>query len=113
MIKVSDVINQVRPLVSDEIKPFRYSSDPDMIRYMTEGQREIVRRQPEAMYVTEVTTTDPVDITGTAQTLDIQDKYLLPLVDYVAWRILARDAENTVNMQLAIQYRTQFAQELN
>ena len=105
------ILDTVRPLLSDEIVPFRFSPD-ELFRHMSEGQREIERRHPESMYVDAVTITRPVDIKNKDQEFEIRDVYFMAVVDFVLYRALSKDAESTTNMQLANDYRSKFATEL-
>lgn len=95
----------VRDQVSDAGKNPRYDG-PKLARYATEGVRFIVKKHPEAMYRTEVTTDAPVvvkasDVGQPAYVFELTDNFTNALVDYVAMRLIMEDSEDSRNGQLA------------
>lgn len=110
-MKASDVITRVREIVSDEITPFRYEN-AELLRYISDGQVQLFRRHPEATYSTTVNVTAPSAVESPTSDLVITDDFSDAIIYYCAWRTLSKDAEDSVNLSLAENFRNKYIAEL-
>ena len=54
----------------------------------------------------------PVDVTGATDTLELNDQYINPIIDWVLYRAWAKDAEYAGNVQRAQMHEQSFYQQL-
>jgi hypothetical protein len=89
-------------------------ADAQMLRWINDGQREIHRYRPDAIYTaTQVVVADaPDDAAALADTLDIRDAFLSTMVDYVLYRCFSVDSEDVANMQRAGFHKNRFNEGL-
>lgn len=87
----SDVITRVRTLLKDEL-PFRWEDD-ELLLHIDDGQVEIQRRRPDAFYTTSVSVARPTRVTATTDELQLDDRYITVITDWVMSRALLKDAE--------------------
>jgi hypothetical protein len=99
----------VRRAISDAVAEYRVPNSA-LIRYASDGRREIVRQHPEALYVTSIVTTPLTDLTESnlGDTIDIAGVFVSALVDYIAWKVLDEDSEDAQNRQKALTHKAVF-----
>ena len=88
-------------------------TEAELLRWITDGQREIVRRKPESRYGATIVTTALADITATTDTLDVTDAYTSALADFVLARCFQKDSEDAENLARANQHLQLFAAEMS
>ncbi len=99
------VINQVRYKLKDIVTGAYKWSDTELLDYVSDGQREIFKYQPESIISgTTITATFTLtDITATTDTLEIMDRYMPQMVDYVLSRALDK-----IDTSMAMIYNAKF-----
>jgi hypothetical protein len=109
---VSAAIARARDLLQDTKATPRWP-DPEMLRYVSDGQAEVASVRPDSLYISGVVVTAPPEISAVGQTLAVQDKFVPALVDYICYRCLMKDAEHAANEKLAKTYMESFSSRMN
>ena len=91
MILASDIVDRARVLLKD-VAPFRWP-DEELLVHVDDGQVEIERRRPDALYSVAVTTDEPGRVTNLTDELRLDRQYITCLTDWVMHRALLKDAE--------------------
>jgi hypothetical protein len=96
----SVLILKVRDLISDSESPYRWA-DSTIIDWMNEGAAAVFETHPEFYYVDSVVTTPPATVTATADTLTTTQTGQKIIINYTAYRCLARDNEDPETLKQA------------
>jgi len=102
-----DIITRARLACGDSIAPFR-SADSDMLLWISDGQRQIFHRRPDALCVSKIVTAPPADVAAVSSTLAIGEDMRTVLVDYVAHRFFEADVEDAANAGLSNRFLEKF-----
>ena len=94
-MQVSAFIERVRPEIGDKTEPYRWANTA-FLKPLSDGEREIVSRVPEAKYVSAITTSALTEHAAVTEDVLVTDDYFNALLHYVAFRILSelQDAGN-------------------
>ena len=109
MATAEQIIARVRVELGDDKQPFRFAS-PEILTWMRDGEREIVQKRPEALYIgTGIVTALPAQhLTSPTASVNVAERYETALVFYICYRALAVDAEHAANSQLSQSFYTKF-----
>ena len=103
-MKASKPIERVRDLLRDTKKPYRWS-DEELSVWATEGLRDIWRRRPEFTFNDDDIEIDaPPMIQDTTSDVRLIGTFLPCLVNYMCYRAMSRDGEESPNFAVAQQY---------
>ncbi|MCK9464233.1 MAG: hypothetical protein M0R80_31840 [Proteobacteria bacterium] len=107
----SDVLTPARRILSDA-SVTRWT-DADLLGWLGEGEREVMKRRPDAGLTTvgAVTLRPTAAPTAVGDTLAVGDDFKRCLVDYVCYRAFLEDAESTENASRAKAHLELFAPE--
>ena len=88
--------------------------DPEMIIWVSDGQREIGRRRPDALYTADHPTglSITADITALTETLDVSDFHVGAMTDYICWRCFRKDSENVKSARRAKEHLDDFMRQM-
>ena len=87
-------------------------SDAESIQWINEGMNRIYSLRPDAFYGTTVTVGPPTPITTLADTLELVDRFLATIVNYVCFRYFSKDSENASNRSRAADYNALYKSAL-
>lgn len=104
----SVLISKVRDLISDSESPFRWL-DATIIDWANEGAAALFENHPEFYYVSSVVTSPPALLTAVTDTLTTTQSGQKILINYTAYRCLARDNEDPETMQQAARFLEAYA----
>jgi hypothetical protein len=108
-----NVIDRVRALLKDDYNGYYRWSDDYMFDCIDEGQRRLSEKRPASLFTsTAPTTLDITEITATGDTLQVDDMYKQAMVNYVCYRCLSIDSEDSASMELAGQYLGAFEEAI-
>lgn len=103
-----EIVTRVRSLIKDEFISYRWS-DAYMFTSITEASRKIAEKRPDSLFTTTVPTTNIITtITALTDVLQINDRYKESIENYVCYRCMQKDSEDTSNMALADKYLEKF-----
>jgi hypothetical protein len=116
----SELIRKVRDLISDTEEPFRWPDSlpavgqpghfgASMLDWANEAAAAMFENHPEFYYVDSVVTTPPTTLTATTDTLTTTQSGQKILINYTAYRCLARDNEDPETMQQAERFLQAYA----
>jgi hypothetical protein len=105
----SVLILKVRDLISDTESPYRWEDDPTMLDWINEGAAAMFENHPEFYYVDSIVTTPPATLTAVSDTLTTTQSGQKILINYTAYRCLARDNEDPETMQQAERFLQAYA----
>ena len=108
------VLRRARRQLSDSVSPYRWDSGT-LLDYLNDGILEIVRRHPEAMYLTSVSVDEPSDLESDemAEDLPLRNEYAASLMHYVVWRAIGEDSEDAANRALSQEHYNAFIAEMS
>jgi hypothetical protein len=101
--KASVLIAKVRDLISDDQTPYRWTADT-ILDWLNEGVAALFESHPEFFYVDSVVTSPPVELTVDSETLTTTQSGQKILINYTAYRCLARDNEDPETLQQAARF---------
>lgn len=110
-MKAEKVIERVRHSLQDTKKPYRWD-DPELLIYLSDGQRLVASRRPDALYVSAITVTEPAEIAAVTSELSVTDRFVAALSAYCCHRALQKDAEHAANAKLADDHLKRFEELL-
>ena len=101
-MKLSKFLDHVRRSISDSKIPYRWTNET-IVDYVNDGIIEIYTYHPECVYVSAVSTAEPVELKFFQLNHDvpITNFFINALEHYVAYRCLSEDSEDNANMALA------------
>lgn len=110
---VQHVETRVRDLISDNIGTKRWTPEV-LLLWICDAITLIVAKRPDAKYTSETQiATGPVTLpTSVTSPVPLNDFWKEPIVDYVCFRALERDADDPTNFNLAASHFKAFASRL-
>ena len=70
----------------EDIGPSYKWRDSEIYLYISDGRDEVARRRPDALTGTSVAVSDLTAITTSGQSLEVDDMFIAPIVDYACYR---------------------------
>ena len=104
----SEIIRKVRDLISDSESPYRWE-DATMLDWTNDAQSAMFDNHPEGFYSDEVVTSQPPNVTATSDTLTTTQTGQRVLVNYVCYKCLSRDNEDSETLKQASLFLEQYA----
>lgn len=105
MITVSTIIDQTRDILNDTTAGSYRWSDALLISYVDLGVVDIRNRRPDTRLDEYGDILDYTAVDELADTIDLEDKWIEPLVNYTCRKAFELDADATGNMN-RVQYHT-------
>ena len=103
-MKASKPIDQVRQLLRDTVKPFRWE-DTTLSLWASEGVLDIFRRKPEMTFIDDVEINEPSKVTAPTSDVRLVDRFQNVLENYMCFMAMSRDGEDSPNAALAMTYK--------
>ncbi len=107
----NDVVTRARLILKDA-NGVRWDDD-EMLLWIIDGQREIVRKRPDSRYASSVVVADLNDPTALGDTLDIDDTFIGAMADWVLYRCFSKDAEFSPNKSQSKEHFANFTREIS
>ena len=107
----ANVIDRAREILADTVATYRWP-DSAMFRWVTDGEKEIAVRRPDALIKSDGTLTVLAVRTATSDTLGYDEQWAAGLVDYVCWRAFSTDAEHAGMGKRSLFHRAAFERAL-
>lgn len=110
---VKNVIDRAREFLALDVDAaaLRFS-DTESISWVSDGQQEIVRQRPDSMDVSEVVLKDLDVIDELTDNLEIADRFIGTMVNYVIYRFFNKDDQDAENRQRSQLYFRRFQEGL-
>lgn len=108
-MQVSAFIERVRPEIGDKTSTYRWA-DANFLKPISDGEREIVSRVPEAKYVSAITTDALTEHASVTESILVTDDYINALLHYVAFRLLS-ELQDAGNIAAAKEHYSLFREE--
>jgi hypothetical protein len=109
---VQNVIDRIRPLISDTVATYRWSDD-DLIQKINDALEELWHIRPVAFYISTIVTTRFTDVSAVGGTMPVGNDYRQALAYYVCYLCYMEDGDDSANGALAMKYFDLFEKELS
>jgi len=86
--------------------------DAELLLWVNDGVREIVRRRPDAQYTATINNAAIIDITDLSETLVLVEYYRATMTNYVLHRCYQKDAEYSNGREMSEYWWNMFIKEL-
>lgn len=112
-ITAKNVIDRCRRMLPDTGPVFKWLDD-ELIMYINDGIKEILKLRPEAIFTSGITfpITEPSEISATTDTLTLADNFLPVIANYVMYRANTKNQEYA-NAERAGHYLNEFKHGCN
>ena len=104
----NDVVKRAREYILMDIDPDNPNVDTNLrikdaeaIDWINDGIQFIVRRRPDSLSETTISSTIPDDITVLTTTLGVGDRFRGGLADYLAYRFFTKDEQDAQSAKRA------------